>query len=104
MRHDAQLIQPLEKLLAAVKIYIYTKEFKHAGTLRIEADFVPRVGDKILLDPEIGMDALQGTEYFLVQDVVYILTEQKLTPVVHCLPSDECDADRRALLQRAGWM
>ena len=80
---------------------IYTKNFSLTKELSVEAAYVPRVGETITLDQDVGY--LQGATELLVHDVTHILKNDRLVPLVKCHASSG-PANRRLILEECGWL
>lgn len=81
-------------------IEIYTKNYALTETIKDAQGPVPRIGETIEFQQDVGyvQDAKDG----IVYDVVYILRNNELTPVVKCHPHSTVE-NRVFQLEQGGW-
>jgi hypothetical protein len=82
-------------------IDIYSKNWALAGTIEISNAIVPRVGETIILDQDVGYT--QGVNDLLVHDVSYVLKDNTLIPQIKCHVFSNPE-NRQRLLEENGWL
>lgn len=80
---------------------IYTKNFALTASIKLPAGPVPRVGEAIELDQDVGY--LQNASELLIHEVVWVLKENTLTPVVRCHVGS-AEHHRLLILEQQGWL
>ena len=80
---------------------IFTKNFALTAELQVPDGPVPRVGETITLEQDVGY--LQGMTELLVHEVTYVLENNALTPVIRCFARTGAE-NRRLILEENGWI
>jgi len=71
-----------------VILEVFTKDFMRTAQLEISTPVIPRVGESITVEQDVGYP--QGARELLIYEVTHVLNGGRLTPVVRCMArSDE---------------
>ena len=83
-------------------VEFYTKNFSLSDTIKIQTNFVPRVGESIIIKQNIKFCKF-GDE-FLIHNVTYTIENNKLIPLVQCHACNDPINNRRSILEETGWL
>lgn len=80
---------------------VFSKNFSLTATVELPDGPVPRVGEAISVQQDVGY--LQGMTCLLVHEVEWVLRQDRLAPVVRAHAADP-SAQRQLVLEEQGWL
>jgi hypothetical protein len=82
-----------------ITIKVFSKNMALIKNVELETDAVPRIGEAIWLE----FDGMDSDVSYLIHDVFYYVSEQRLSPVVCCHEATP-NAHRKLVLEENGWL